>query len=97
MADAGGSAAAIVLARFVRARLKSRVSATLRVCVCGSVAAVLVTSSGGARVRVCVCGEKKGGNGLFLLVRRLAGLGGPWRPKKHIPKQPGCPGQRFYA
>ena len=31
VADAGGSAAAVVLARFVRARLESRVSATLRV------------------------------------------------------------------
>ena len=31
VADAGGSAAAVVLVRFVRARLESRVSATLRV------------------------------------------------------------------
>ena len=36
-----------------------------RGCLCGSVAAVLVTSSGGARALVCVCGGKRTGKRVF--------------------------------
>ena len=44
------------------------------------------------RVRACVCvvgGKRK--NGFPPLVRHLAGLGGPWRPKKDTQTTTGLP------
>ena len=55
VADAGGSAAAVVLARFVRARLESRVSATLRVCFVVRLRPFSLLEQRDACARVCVC------------------------------------------
>ena len=43
------------------------------------------------RARVCACVAQNMKDVFFPLVRRLAGLGGPWRPKKHTQTTTGLP------
>ena len=72
------------------ARSESRVGVALRVClwfVCASFRDLARRAA-----RACALVWRKTGKSCFSpLVRRLAGLGGPWRPKKHTQTTTGLP------
>ena len=80
----------------MHARSESRVCAELCVCLWFVCASFRDLARRAARARVRVCGAKQR-NVLFSLVRRLAGLGGPWRPQKHTQTTTGLPYAAAYC